>query len=274
MIKFFRKIRQNLIMENKSSKYLKYAIGEIILVVIGILIALQINNANENWKKETLKQELFLELKSSIMSDTVVLKNEKDNLKSAFVNAILLKNVLAKDLPYTKALDSSLALLELVSVKEANYKTFERLLDIGIEIINDKTLMNEIIHYYEDSKNLANSGDKIEKLLTEDIYPNYFISYTYGWKAVPEDFEILKRLNKFKIVLDYSIQTSSFLIKRSIHRKNLATEILKMLDDKITIEENKLNKTPYIKTMEKDSIDIAKEMDKLKEIVNDSIIKN
>ena len=47
MIKFFRKIRQNLLMENKTGKYFKYAIGEIILVVIGILIALQINNWNQ-----------------------------------------------------------------------------------------------------------------------------------------------------------------------------------------------------------------------------------
>jgi len=47
MIKFFRHIRQNLIMENKTSKYFKYAIGEIVLVVIGIMIALQINNWNE-----------------------------------------------------------------------------------------------------------------------------------------------------------------------------------------------------------------------------------
>src|SRR6056297_1266377 len=48
MLKFFRKIRQNLLMENKTSKYFKYAIGEILLVVIGILLALQINNWNEN----------------------------------------------------------------------------------------------------------------------------------------------------------------------------------------------------------------------------------
>ncbi len=50
MIKFFRKIRQNLVMENKTSKYFKYAVGEIFLVVIGILIALQINNWNESRK--------------------------------------------------------------------------------------------------------------------------------------------------------------------------------------------------------------------------------
>ena len=50
MIKFFRKIRQKLLSENKLSKYLIYAIGEVILVVIGILIALQINNWNEERK--------------------------------------------------------------------------------------------------------------------------------------------------------------------------------------------------------------------------------
>jgi len=52
MIKFFREIRQNLLMENKTRKYFRYAIGEIVLVVIGILIALQINNWNDERKAE------------------------------------------------------------------------------------------------------------------------------------------------------------------------------------------------------------------------------
>ncbi|GHA30492.1 hypothetical protein GCM10007103_09880 [Salinimicrobium marinum] len=58
-MKFFRKIRQKLLIESKFSKYLLYAIGEIILVVIGILIALQINNWNQNRKDDrTLKEYL------------------------------------------------------------------------------------------------------------------------------------------------------------------------------------------------------------------------
>ena len=64
MIKFFRKIRQNLIKENKTGKYLKYAIGEIILVVIGILIAIQLNE----WRNDSIntkqKQKVLLALKS------------------------------------------------------------------------------------------------------------------------------------------------------------------------------------------------------------------
>ena len=50
MIIFFRKIRQRLLTENKFSKYLLYAIGEIALVMIGILLALQVNNWNEDQK--------------------------------------------------------------------------------------------------------------------------------------------------------------------------------------------------------------------------------
>ena len=54
MLRFFRNIRQKLAAENKVMAYLRYAIGEIILVVIGILIALQINNWNERRKKAAL----------------------------------------------------------------------------------------------------------------------------------------------------------------------------------------------------------------------------
>ena len=69
MIKFFRNIRQNLIMENKTSKYLKYAIGEIVLVVIGILIALQINNWNEVRKSDSQVQLLLNNLVEAINQD-------------------------------------------------------------------------------------------------------------------------------------------------------------------------------------------------------------
>ncbi len=62
MIKFFRKIRQNLLMENKTGKYFKYAIGEIVLVVIGILIALQINTWNQNRQDREQEQQILMQL--------------------------------------------------------------------------------------------------------------------------------------------------------------------------------------------------------------------
>ena len=69
MIKFFRKIRQNLIMENKTGKYLKYAIGEIILVVIGILIALQINNWNQNRRNNLVVMNYYGQILKDLNKD-------------------------------------------------------------------------------------------------------------------------------------------------------------------------------------------------------------
>ena len=64
MIKFFRKIRYDLMEKNKTEKYFKYAIGEIVLVVIGILIALQINNFNNNRQEIKIEQEYLLSLQT------------------------------------------------------------------------------------------------------------------------------------------------------------------------------------------------------------------
>ena len=71
MIKFFRKIRQNLLMENKTGKYFKYAIGEIVLVVIGILIALQINNWNEDRKNQIEEKAILSKFKQDLKSDSI-----------------------------------------------------------------------------------------------------------------------------------------------------------------------------------------------------------
>ena len=70
MIKFFRRIRQRLLSENKFRNYVLYAIGEIILVVIGILIALQINNWNEEQKTESKVQDYYVLLLEDLNSDT------------------------------------------------------------------------------------------------------------------------------------------------------------------------------------------------------------
>tara|TARA_R110002073_G_scaffold53840_4_gene138877 strand:+ start:82187 stop:83218 length:1032 start_codon:yes stop_codon:yes gene_type:complete len=71
MIKFFRKIRQNSLMKNKTGKYLKYAIGEIVLVVIGILIALNVNNLNENRKKDAKIIEALKEIHRDLSEDII-----------------------------------------------------------------------------------------------------------------------------------------------------------------------------------------------------------
>jgi hypothetical protein len=81
MIKFFRKIRQNLLMENKTGKYFKYAIGEILLVVIGILIALQINNWNEDNKQQFKSENLKTRLQNQINQNIQLTEKKAGDIK-------------------------------------------------------------------------------------------------------------------------------------------------------------------------------------------------
>jgi len=85
MIKFFRKIRQRLLTENKFSKYLLYAIGEIILVVIGILIALSINNWNEDKKNRKLISNYKKSLIENLVRDSTFIANRINQINSEVI---------------------------------------------------------------------------------------------------------------------------------------------------------------------------------------------
>ncbi len=93
MIKFFRKIRQNLLLEGKIGKYLKYAIGEIILVVLGILIALQLNNLNDERKTENVRQVYYKQLLQDFENDKAYIKEQSSRIDSNMVKFRAFKDI-------------------------------------------------------------------------------------------------------------------------------------------------------------------------------------
>jgi len=78
MIKFFRRIRQNLIKENKVSRYVLYAVGEIVLVVIGIMIALSINNWNQERTNRTEEQNYYRNIQRQLSEDKGLIEGNID----------------------------------------------------------------------------------------------------------------------------------------------------------------------------------------------------
>src|SRR5210317_1869781 len=90
MIKLFKKIRQQLLSQSKLSKYLIYAIGEIVLVVIGILIAIQINNWNEDQKKSDREKILVANFLEDIKTDSLGIQILKSDL---FNRSILMQEL-------------------------------------------------------------------------------------------------------------------------------------------------------------------------------------
>jgi len=97
MIKFFRKIRYNLMEQNKTGKYFKYAIGEIVLVVIGILIALLISNWNENRKFDNKIKSVYSIIQNDLLSDIKIID---DVILSTAIKDSIFKNVINKSITY------------------------------------------------------------------------------------------------------------------------------------------------------------------------------
>ncbi|WP_411767079.1 DUF6090 family protein [Winogradskyella sp. A3E31] len=106
MIKFFRQIRYNLMETGKTGKYLKYAIGEIILVVIGILIALQINNWNENQKKSAYQKNQLSNLRTEIMAMSDFLKTQIGYFEKAKLGTKSYLSIAESETPLTITPDS------------------------------------------------------------------------------------------------------------------------------------------------------------------------
>lgn len=83
MANFFRRIRRQLFTKNKFTKYLIYATGEIFLVVIGILIALQVNNYNEQRKTEIKEKKYLVSIKNELLNNLEVIKAEAEHLNTS-----------------------------------------------------------------------------------------------------------------------------------------------------------------------------------------------
>ncbi|MGB6037693.1 MAG: DUF6090 family protein [Cryomorphaceae bacterium] len=133
MIKFFRHIRQRMIKENRVSKYMLYAIGEIVLVVIGILIALQINNWNEDRKIRKSEQEILTNLKSELILNRDRLDKTQQLHHMEYDAGVQLLNLFNTDvstIPVIK-LDSILTVFEMAHTVEANDGYIKSLLSSG-----------------------------------------------------------------------------------------------------------------------------------------------
>ena len=153
MIKFFRKIRQNLLSEGKTEKYFKYAIGEIVLVVIGILIALQINNWNENSKNKRLETNYLIRISKDLESDILEFDKairlaQERNDRVIFLQDVIENPELLRD--STDYFVQSIIVAGYTYLPTISNHSFEELKSSGrLSLIQDETLRILIAKYYD-----------------------------------------------------------------------------------------------------------------------------
>lgn len=177
MIRFFQKIRQKLLTQNKVSQYLVYAIGEIILVVIGILIALYINNANE----KRINKEKITTILKEIQIDLVTDITESVSLYERFKRADSIQNIILNDKYSSEDYKSGKTeFLELYydshEVQTNGYDNLMRNIDNVSEERN--TLLKDLKNLYVVNKSYL---DVSNRRMQKTVYDNIDIYYKQKW---------------------------------------------------------------------------------------------
>jgi len=160
MIKFFRHMRQRLLAESKFSKYILYAIGEIVLVVIGILIALQINNWNEG--KKIAKQEtvylnrLLSENKQDLATFSENIKIIEHGKLTIENFSEALRNEAIPDSIVIQMAEEYFAYGSIYPIFTSSTSTFEDLSSTGnLQVISNTGLRDKIVKHYAKHKQIT-----------------------------------------------------------------------------------------------------------------------
>ena len=206
MIKFFRRIRQQLLSENKFSKYLIYAIGEIILVVIGILIAVQINNWNENRLQEKKEIQILKSFESQFQSDISQFDQSLKFYETASRSIDIIINHLDQKLPYNDSLNLHFYLsTRFYGDSDLDNNVFESLKSLGVDLISNTVIRKRIVQLYEDDDEWIVNFEVLYRDFLFDAGKNIFntrfnnfwggdykdLTYSQG-EMIPLDFESLK----------------------------------------------------------------------------------
>ncbi|MEY8020456.1 DUF6090 family protein [Muriicola sp. SD30] len=230
MIKFFRRIRQKLLSENKVSKYLLYAIGEIFLVVVGILIALSINNWNEKRITNEKEQHALLEIKSDLEHNinrlNYIISDPEEGIESIMETI----DIVVFNLEESRVYNDSMAqhFIRLFNYPDIALKSsgYESLTSMGMDLISDHHLRSEIGILYTYQIPLV----KLAFREVRDDFYHYMLDYLNGYfvsrldengRAIrlPVNYDelinnrqFIESLKNYKYVYDYFIRESKITL--------------------------------------------------------------
>ncbi len=144
MINFFRTIRRQLADDNKPLKYLRYAIGEIVLVVIGILIALSINNWNEAQKVKLKEKKILVELESNLADNSKILQLEIDNQKRIIRQINITIEHLESKKPFNDSIGKYVNQIQWIESTQFVSSAYESLKTIGVDLISNDSIRTDV----------------------------------------------------------------------------------------------------------------------------------
>ncbi|MFD1616614.1 DUF6090 family protein [Gelatiniphilus marinus] len=242
MIKFFRKIRQNLLSEGKNRKYFKYAIGEIILVVIGILIALQINNWNEKRKLKDAEIKLLQNFETSIESDIESFEYYIEEYRTIHNSIKLLKAHMDTNLSYNDSLNFHFLNSTAYWSPRIDQGVFSTLSSNDLNLISNDSLKKEIVSFYTFAKtNFDMKISKYSNIIDNASYNLFNTRFDGLWNVanramIPNDYDSLKIDKEYIYFINSLNQQIFWLVEDPLNQaEKKAKTLIELIDKELKV---------------------------------------
>lgn len=205
MIGYYRKIRQKLIKSGKLSKYIFYAVGEISLIVIGILLALYLDNLNSEKKIRAIEIETLYELNSNLKGSIKSFERAIQAESAYLENNIMILDHLDNKKPYTQDLDKAFGTYFWTISSTPIKGGYDYLKSKGIDLISNDSLRQSINSIFENQFSILKEENEVwANNLQQNISYPYHVDHfrTYYPDGIMQDENIYARPNDYKALLE------------------------------------------------------------------------
>ena len=239
MLKFFRKIRQKLISEGNLRKYLIYAIGEILLVVIGILIALSLNNWNDSKKKKIEERVLLTELMKNLEINITQIKEDIEWDSGAISSGKIIMNALNNKISYSDTLGNHFQNSRLVPNSFLTTSSYKAIENRGFHIVSSIFLRKKIMKLFDDTyPSMILEINNIDENTLKTNMQNYMINhfeYSNG-QLKPNDYQELLEDQQYRNILSYNIKIQEYFMWMRIDCLKLVELLIEEIDNELNKE--------------------------------------
>ena len=240
MLKFFRRIRKKIVYTGNPSKYIVYAVGEILLIVMGILIALQVSNWNEGKKLTQKEINTLQDLRTDLLQN---ISNNHSGIETNMQDIEHLKVILRhfeNELPYSETLNMSFGIAFQHWTPDLATSAYENLKIQGKNLISNDTLRKKIIEILETQVyGLQNTNIQNHKRFQSEIVFPMVGKYFYAnWKnpgpeLMPLDYATMMKDKLFFAMCTQWLRRKTWDIRLYNIFNNEAEKLIKQIDEEI-----------------------------------------
>ncbi len=234
MLNFLRKFRRK---ETKRTKYLKYALGEILLVVIGILIAFSINNWNDHRKERKVEQEILEQFKVDLESDIESIQRVDYWMQKVIKSCKIVVSELRSTRPWHDSLAVHFDLWNDFDQLGFSTVAISNLRSRGVELIKNKSLRNDLINHYDQTYfYVQKSNDYFREDHVHITYKKFLEHIEpIKWResAIPNDYQALKKDKEFINHVQWIRNAAEFDSKYNIETIKENRRIIELIKEEL-----------------------------------------